>query len=89
MALRHFLHYPGLFLPLRSSVSVLAVFQTYKENAPECMTMVHYPELAETKGIVLMAAEYDSTALVSRATYRTRCGRGGGGTSTVMQAITH
>ena len=27
--------------------------------------MVHYPELADSKGIVLMVAEYDSTALVS------------------------
>ncbi|XP_037077696.1 ATP synthase mitochondrial F1 complex assembly factor 1-like isoform X2 [Pollicipes pollicipes] len=38
-------------------------YQAYKENAPECMAMVHYPELAESKGVVLMAAEYDSTVL--------------------------
>lgn len=34
------------------------IAQVHKENAPECLTMVHYTELAE-KGIILMRGEYD------------------------------
>lgn len=34
-------------------------FQTHKENAPECLTMIHYCELKDTKGIVLMRGEFD------------------------------
>lgn len=34
-------------------------YQTYKENAPECLTMVHYDELKNDKNIVLMRGEYD------------------------------
>ena len=40
--------------------------KAHKENAPECLNMVHYPELAETKGVVLMVGEYDKDVLVSR-----------------------
>ena len=39
--------------------------KAHKENAPECLNMVHYPELAETKGVVLMVGEYDKDVLVS------------------------
>ncbi|KAF0309369.1 ATP synthase mitochondrial F1 complex assembly factor 1 [Amphibalanus amphitrite] len=46
--------------------TALINYQTYKENAPECMTMIHYPELADSKGIVLMVAEYDNTSLDAR-----------------------
>jgi len=41
-------------------------YQAYKENAPECMTMVHYTELAEDKGIVLMTSEYDKSIINAR-----------------------
>lgn len=34
-------------------------YQTHKENAPECLTLVHYTDLRESKGIVLMKGEYD------------------------------
>ncbi|KAI5634433.1 ATP11 protein domain-containing protein [Phthorimaea operculella] len=40
----------------------LLAFQVHKENAPECLTMVHYTELRE-KGIVLMRGEYDKNVL--------------------------
>ncbi|CAH2085896.1 unnamed protein product [Euphydryas editha] len=40
----------------------LLAFQVHKENAPECLTMVHYTELIE-KGIVLMRGEYDKNVL--------------------------
>jgi hypothetical protein len=35
------------------------------ENAPECLSLVHYTELMESKGIVLMAGEYDKNTLVN------------------------
>ncbi|KAG6448197.1 ATP synthase mitochondrial F1 complex assembly factor 1 isoform X2 [Manduca sexta] len=40
----------------------LLAYQVHKENAPECLTMVHYTELAD-KGIVLMRGEYDKNVL--------------------------
>nr|XP_026500361.1 ATP synthase mitochondrial F1 complex assembly factor 1 [Vanessa tameamea] len=40
----------------------LLAFQVHKENAPECLTMVHYTELVQ-KGIVLMRGEYDKNVL--------------------------
>ncbi|XP_038219725.1 ATP synthase mitochondrial F1 complex assembly factor 1-like isoform X1 [Zerene cesonia] len=40
----------------------LLAFQVHKENAPECLTMIHYTEL-EDKGIVLMRGEYDKNVL--------------------------
>ncbi|OWR42503.1 hypothetical protein KGM_210537 [Danaus plexippus plexippus] len=40
----------------------LLAFQVHKENAPECLTMVHYLELKE-KGIVLMRGDYDKNVL--------------------------
>ena len=39
------------------------MLQAYKENAPECLTIVHYTELADTKGIVLMVGEFDKNFL--------------------------
>ena len=39
------------------------IFQAYKENAPECLTIVHYTELADDKGIVLMVGEFDKNFL--------------------------
>jgi len=43
--------------------TTLINFQAHKENAPECLTLVHYPELSESKGIVLMVGEYDKDTL--------------------------
>ncbi|CAK1578898.1 unnamed protein product [Parnassius mnemosyne] len=40
----------------------LLAFQVHKENAPECLTMVHYIELSD-KGIILMRGEYDKNVL--------------------------
>ncbi|XP_014357089.2 ATP synthase mitochondrial F1 complex assembly factor 1 [Papilio machaon] len=40
----------------------LLAFQVHKENAPECLTMIHYTELNH-KGIVLMRGEYDKNVL--------------------------
>jgi len=45
--------------------TTLINFQAYKENAPECLSMVHYTEMEESKGIVLMAGEYDKDVLSS------------------------
>lgn len=41
----------------------LAMYQLVKENAPPCLTVAHFPELKEEKGIVLMAGEYDNKIL--------------------------
>jgi len=43
--------------------TTLINYQAYKENAPECLTIVHYTELADTKGIVLMVGEFDKNFL--------------------------
>lgn len=38
-------------------------YQAYQENAPECLTVVHYPDLKEERGIVLMQGEYNKDLL--------------------------
>lgn len=38
-------------------------YQAHKENAPECLTMVHYTEFKDDKGIVLMRGEFDSKTI--------------------------
>uniref|UniRef100_A0A1E1W106 ATP synthase mitochondrial F1 complex assembly factor 1 n=1 Tax=Pectinophora gossypiella TaxID=13191 RepID=A0A1E1W106_PECGO len=43
----------------------LLAFQVHKENAPECLTMVHYTEL-QHKDIVLMRGEYDKNVLTGQ-----------------------
>ncbi len=45
--------------------TTLINYQAFKENAPECLTIVHYPDLAEEKQIVHMVGEYDKNVLVS------------------------
>ncbi|CAG9787533.1 unnamed protein product [Diatraea saccharalis] len=40
----------------------LLAYQVHKENAPECLTVIHYTELSD-KGIVLMKGEYDKNVL--------------------------
>lgn len=41
----------------------LLYFQVHKENAPECLTITHYKEFKDDKGIVLMRGEYDKNVL--------------------------
>ncbi|XP_045113058.1 ATP synthase mitochondrial F1 complex assembly factor 1-like isoform X3 [Portunus trituberculatus] len=41
----------------------LVNYQAYKENAPECLTLVHYPDLKEERGIVFMHGEYNKDIL--------------------------
>ena len=53
------------FLGHEAHFSTLINYQAHKENAPECLSMVHYTELAEEKGIVLMVGEYDKDVIVS------------------------
>ncbi|KAJ8306555.1 hypothetical protein KUTeg_017100 [Tegillarca granosa] len=36
---------------------------SHKENAPVCLTVAHFPELKEEKGLVLMAGKYDGNIL--------------------------
>lgn len=38
-------------------------YQAYKENAPECLTLVHYPDLKEERNIVFMHGEYDKNVI--------------------------
>lgn len=38
-------------------------YQAHKENAPECLSMVYYTELKESKGIVLMRGEFDTKCI--------------------------
>ena len=45
--------------------TTLINFQAHAENAPECLTLVHYVDLAEEKGIVLMKGDFDPNVLVS------------------------
>ncbi|XP_053605496.1 ATP synthase mitochondrial F1 complex assembly factor 1 [Plodia interpunctella] len=75
---QHMVQYPTFLFPLPRSqgyefimcqnhghtvhFTPLLAYQVHKENAPECLTMVHYTEL-ENKGIVLMRGEYDKNVL--------------------------
>ncbi|XP_039750863.1 ATP synthase mitochondrial F1 complex assembly factor 1 [Pararge aegeria] len=43
----------------------LLAYQVHHENAPECLTMVHYTELSD-KGIVLMRGDYDKNVLTGK-----------------------
>lgn len=51
------------FSGLEVHMTPLLWYQTHKENAPECLTMVHYTELRDTKGIVLMRGEFDKKCI--------------------------
>lgn len=42
--------------------------QTMGENAPSQLILYHYPELKDSKGLVLMTAEMDPKFIVSLAT---------------------
>lgn len=41
----------------------LVLYQRYKESAPPCLVINHYPELRHTKGIVLMNGEFDRNSI--------------------------
>lgn len=41
----------------------LLYYQVHKENAPECLTINHYTEFKDEKGIVLMRGEYDKNVI--------------------------
>ncbi|XP_024940620.1 ATP synthase mitochondrial F1 complex assembly factor 1 [Cephus cinctus] len=38
-------------------------YQVHKENAPECLTIVHYTELRDSKNLVLMRGEFDANSI--------------------------
>lgn len=40
-------------------------FQVHKENAPECLNIVHYTEFKD-KGVVLMRGEFDSKVISAK-----------------------
>ena len=46
------------------NTSIIFSSQTHGENAPECLTLVYYTELAD-KDLVLMKGDYDKDILVS------------------------
>jgi len=54
------------FLGDEAHFTTLINYQAHKENAPECLNMTHYTELAEEKGIVLMVGEFDKDVLSPR-----------------------
>ncbi|MCL4116651.1 UNVERIFIED_CONTAM: hypothetical protein GTU68_039521 [Idotea baltica] len=41
-------------------------YQAHQENAPECLTMVHYPDLKSEKGVVLMHGEFNKDILTAK-----------------------
>lgn len=43
----------------------LLCYQVHKENAPECLNIVHYTEFKE-QGVVLMRGEYDTKVLTAQ-----------------------
>ncbi|KNC25001.1 hypothetical protein FF38_11885 [Lucilia cuprina] len=43
----------------------LLAYQVHAENAPECLTIVHYTEMSD-KGVILMRGEYDSKVLTAQ-----------------------
>ncbi|XP_057336550.1 ATP synthase mitochondrial F1 complex assembly factor 1 [Microplitis mediator] len=38
-------------------------YQTHQENAPECLKIIHYTDLRESKGLILMKGEFDTKSL--------------------------
>ncbi|XP_029644380.1 ATP synthase mitochondrial F1 complex assembly factor 1 [Octopus sinensis] len=41
----------------------VALYKKHQENAPPCVTMQHFTDLKEEKGLVLMSGDYDSKIL--------------------------
>ena len=60
------------FLGQEAHFTSLINYQAHKENAPECLNMMHYTELAESKGVVLMVGEYDKDILVRHRSLQSR-----------------
>ena len=60
------------FLGQEAHFTSLINYQAHKENAPECLNMMHYTEMAESKGIVLMVGEYDKDVLVRHWSLQSR-----------------
>jgi len=51
------------FLGNEAHFTSLINFQAFNENAPECLTLVHYTDVSESKNIVLMQGEFDGNSL--------------------------
>ncbi|XP_075236014.1 ATP synthase mitochondrial F1 complex assembly factor 1 [Lycorma delicatula] len=41
----------------------LIAYQTHKENAPECLAMIYYPDLKDEKNMILMKGEFDKNVV--------------------------
>jgi len=54
------------FMGNEAHFTTLINYQAHKENAPECLNMIHYTEFSQDKGIVLMVGEYDKDTLDAR-----------------------
>jgi len=54
------------FISNEAHFTTLINYQAHKENAPECLNMIHYTEFSQDKGIVLMVGEYDKDTLDAR-----------------------
>ncbi|XP_033108336.1 ATP synthase mitochondrial F1 complex assembly factor 1-like, partial [Anneissia japonica] len=55
--------YLGQFDGNNCHFTSLINYQAYQENAPIHLSMIHYIELIESKGIVLMKGEFDNKAM--------------------------
>lgn len=44
-------------------IKSLSSNQVHKENAPECLNIVHYTEFSDKLGIVLMRGEFDKNVI--------------------------
>lgn len=53
----------GQFVSHAFYFTPLALYQRYKDVAPPCVVLHHYPELSPKKGIVLMSGEFDKNAV--------------------------
>ncbi|CAK9794759.1 ATP synthase mitochondrial F1 complex assembly factor 1 [Anthophora plagiata] len=51
------------FFGLEIHMTPLLWYQAHKENAPECLTIAHYTELKDSKGIILMRGEFDKKCI--------------------------
>ena len=51
------------FLGNSAHFTTLINYQAYQENAPECLTLDHYTDLLDDKGVVLMVGRYDTNLL--------------------------
>ncbi|XP_071952799.1 ATP synthase mitochondrial F1 complex assembly factor 1-like [Antedon mediterranea] len=62
--------YLGQFDGNNCHLTTLINYQAFQENAPITLSMIHYVEIMESKGIVLMKGEFDTKALgVSEAQF--------------------